>query len=82
MLGRVARRTGTPARLVAADMEGLISAGRHEPTGERLNDRNGVFDRMLDTRLGAPHPEAAAPGQMRPAFPGLNRPVLAGGSNP
>lgn len=34
-------------------MEGLIGAGRHERTGERLNYRNGFHDRTLDTRLGA-----------------------------
>src|SRR5919112_2923579 len=35
-----------------ADVEGLIGAGRHERTGERLNRRNGFRDRALDTRLG------------------------------
>lgn len=34
-------------------MEGLIGAGRHERTGERLNYRNGFRDRTLDTRLGS-----------------------------
>ena len=34
-------------------MEGLIGAGRHERTGERLNYRNGYRDRTLDTRLGS-----------------------------
>jgi putative transposase len=40
--------------LMAAEMEGLIGAGRYERTGERLNHRNGFRDRTLDTRLGAP----------------------------
>lgn len=39
--------------LMEADVEGLIGAGRHERTGERLNDRNGFRDRTLDTRLGS-----------------------------
>jgi len=39
--------------LMEADVEGLIGAGRHERTGERLNYRNGFRDRMLDTRLGS-----------------------------
>ena len=29
-------------------MEGLIGAGRHERTGERLTYRNGFRDRTLD----------------------------------
>src|SRR5919112_507489 len=40
--------------LMEADVEGLIGAGRHERTGERLNWRNGFRDRALDTRLGTP----------------------------
>src|SRR3984957_1869854 len=39
--------------LMEADVEGLIGAGRHERTGERLNYRNGYRDRSLDTRLGS-----------------------------
>jgi putative transposase len=39
--------------LMEADVEGLIGAGRHERTGERLNYRNGYRDRNLDTRLGS-----------------------------
>jgi putative transposase len=39
--------------LMAADVEGLIGAGRHERTGDRLNYRNGYRDRSLDTRLGS-----------------------------
>src|SRR3712207_1324094 len=39
--------------LMEADVEGLIGAGRHERTVERLNYRNGFRDRTLDTRLGA-----------------------------
>ena len=38
--------------LMEADVEGLIGAGRHERTTERLNYRNGFRDRALDTRLG------------------------------
>src|SRR5436190_4326284 len=38
--------------LMEADVEGLIGAGRHERSGERLNYRNGYRDRSLDTRLG------------------------------
>jgi putative transposase len=39
--------------LMEADVEGLIGAGRHERTGERLNYRNGFRDRGFDTRLGS-----------------------------
>ena len=38
--------------LMEADVEGLIGAGRHERSAERLNYRNGYRDRTLDTRLG------------------------------
>src|SRR3981081_2113260 len=38
--------------LMETDVEGLIGAGRHERTGDRLNYRNGYRDRPLDTRLG------------------------------
>jgi putative transposase len=38
--------------LMEADVEGLIGAGRHERTGDRLNYRNGYRDHSLDTRLG------------------------------
>ena len=38
--------------LMESDVEGLIGAGRHERSPERLNYRNGYRDRMLDTRLG------------------------------
>jgi putative transposase len=38
--------------LMEADAEGLIGAGRHERSTERLNYRNGYRDRGLDTRLG------------------------------
>jgi transposase-like protein len=37
--------------LMEADVEGLIGAGRHERTGERL--RNGYRERSLDTRRGS-----------------------------
>jgi len=36
-----------------ADVEGLIGAGRHERSGDRLNYRYGYRDRTLDTRLGS-----------------------------
>ena len=39
--------------LMEADVEGLIGAGRHERTADRLNYRNGYRDRSLDTRLGS-----------------------------
>jgi len=39
--------------LMEADVEGLIGAGRHERTGDRLNYRNGYRERSLDTRLGS-----------------------------
>ena len=35
-----------------ADVEGLIGAGRHERSGDRLNYRNCYRERTLDTRLG------------------------------
>src|SRR6476660_3644318 len=38
--------------LMESDVEGLIGAGRHERSGDRLNYRNGYRDRTLDTRLG------------------------------
>jgi transposase-like protein len=34
-------------------VEGLVGAGRHERSPERLNYRNGYRDRVLDTRLGS-----------------------------
>jgi transposase-like protein len=39
--------------LMEADVEGLIGAGRHERSPDRLNYRNGYRDRSLDTRLGS-----------------------------
>ena len=39
--------------LMEADVEGLIGAGRHERSAERLNYRNGFRERTLDTRLGS-----------------------------
>ena len=39
--------------LMEADVEGLIGAGRHERSGDRLNYRNGYRERSLDTRLGS-----------------------------
>jgi putative transposase len=38
--------------LMESDVEGVIGAGRHERSLERLNYRNGYRDRTLDTRLG------------------------------
>ena len=57
-----------PQMLMEADAEGLIGAGRHERSPERLNWRNGYRERTLDTRLGslqlvgsgAPNPQAPA----------------------
>jgi putative transposase len=39
--------------LMETDVEGLIGAGRHERSVDRLNYRNGYRDRSLDTRLGS-----------------------------
>jgi transposase-like protein len=39
--------------LMEADVDGLIGAGKHERSAERLNYRNGYRDRTLDTRLGS-----------------------------
>src|SRR3712207_4711518 len=39
--------------LMENDVEGLIGAGRHERSPDRLNWRNGYRDRTLDTRLGS-----------------------------
>jgi Phage integrase family/Transposase, Mutator family len=59
--------------LVEADVEGLIGAGRHERTGDRLNYRNGYRERSLDTRLGwgksnqtRPMAEACARAKIEP----------------
>jgi transposase-like protein len=38
--------------VMEADVEGLIGAGRHERSAERLNYRNGYRDRTFETRLG------------------------------
>ncbi len=38
--------------LMETDVEGLIGAGRHERSAERLNYRNGYRERTLDSRLG------------------------------
>src|SRR5215471_18201784 len=38
--------------LMEADVEGVIGAGRHEGSADRLNYRNGYRERSLDTRLG------------------------------
>jgi transposase-like protein len=39
--------------LMEADVEGLIGAGRHERSSDRLTYRNGYRDRTLDTRVGS-----------------------------
>jgi transposase-like protein len=39
--------------LMEADVEGVIGAGRHERSPERLTYRNGHRPRTLDTRLGS-----------------------------
>src|SRR3954465_815818 len=44
---------GVVQRLMEADVEGLIGAGRYERNGERTTWRNGHRDRVLDTRLGS-----------------------------
>src|SRR5215217_870473 len=38
--------------LMEAGVEGVIGAGRHERSAERLTWRNGYRDRSFDTRLG------------------------------
>jgi transposase-like protein len=38
--------------LMEADVEGVIGAGRHERSPERLTYRNGYRERTLETRLG------------------------------
>src|SRR5689334_13216275 len=38
--------------LMETDVEGLIGAGRHGRSAERLNYRNGYCDRTFETRLG------------------------------
>ena len=38
--------------LMDADVEGLIGAGRHERSAERVNYRTGYRDRGFETRLG------------------------------
>ena len=38
--------------LMEADVEGLIGAGRHERSQDRLTYRNGYRERTLDTRVG------------------------------
>src|ERR1700716_2036952 len=39
--------------LMEADVEGLIGAGRHERSADRLHYRDGYRERSLDTRLGS-----------------------------
>jgi putative transposase len=39
--------------LMESDVDGLVGAGRHERSPDRLNYRNGYRDRTLDTRLGS-----------------------------
>ena len=38
--------------LMEADVEGLIGAGRHERSADRLNYRNGYRERSLTSALG------------------------------
>jgi transposase-like protein len=39
--------------LMEADVEGVVGAGRHERSADRLNWRNGYRERSFDTRLGS-----------------------------
>src|SRR5262245_12875788 len=56
--------------LMEADVEGLIGAGRHERTGDRLNYRNGYRDRSgYPARSVEPAHPQAAPGLLLPALP-------------
>src|SRR4051812_49862047 len=64
--------------LMEADVEGLIGAGRHERSGERLNYRNGYRDRTLDTRLGG-HCSCGSPSSGRAA---TTRPFWSPGRPP
>jgi transposase-like protein len=61
--------------LMESDVEGLIGAGRHERSPERLSYRHGYRDRTLDTvnsaavhRPAAAPRAQAAPGQLLPPF--------------
>jgi len=38
--------------IMEAEVDGLVGAGRHERSGDRMTWRNGYRDRSLDTRLG------------------------------
>ena len=51
--------------LMEADVEGLIGAGRHERSAERLNYRSGYREPTLDTRLGSDD-QARTPASGRP----------------
>src|SRR6201988_3884755 len=42
-----------PISTILSGSEGLIGAGRHERSADRLNYRNGYRERSLDTRLGS-----------------------------
>jgi transposase-like protein len=57
--------------LMEADVEGLIGAGRHERSAERLNYRNGYRERSRDTRLGSLQLRIPkiSPGLVFPALP-------------
>ena len=72
--------------LMEADVEGLIGAGRHERSGDRLNYRNGYRDRNLETRLGtlSLRIPKAAPGLVLPTLSGApkNRREGVGRSDP
>src|ERR1700733_1764385 len=64
--------------LMEADVEGLIGAGRHERTGDRLNYRNamdlwhycgfrsGVFPAGCRTMVHSTNSAARPPGRLRP----------------
>jgi putative transposase len=62
-----------------ADVEGLIGAGRHERSTDRLNDRNGCRDRSLDTRLGSLSRRIP---QRRRSLPRRRRGTSTSGSTP
>ena len=57
--------------LMEADVEGLIGAGRHERSAERLNYRNGYRERPR-------HPPGLAPAEDPQAAPGFVLPALPG----
>jgi hypothetical protein len=69
--------------LMEADVEGLIGAGRHERSAERLNYRNGYRERSLLALLARAVPVTAISprhrGHYRGLLPRLNAPIAEPG---